>query len=69
MGRLLDFRSHDGCSKGDRTIIIFQEVDRDCWWDDLSSHLSFHSAGGAGHGVTGRLKRPRDVLSSVLLVG
>ena len=67
MGRLFDFRSHDGCSEGGRAIIILQVANRDCWWDDLSSHLSFHSVGDARQGVAGRLKRPRDVLSSVLL--
>ena len=66
MGRLFDFRSHDGYSEGGRAIIILQVADRDCWWDELSSHLSFHSAGDVGQGVAGRLKRPGDVLSSVL---
>ena len=69
MGRLFDFHSHDGCSEGGRTIIILQAIDRDCWWDDLSSLLSFHSTGDTGQGVAGRMKRPGDVLSSVLLAG
>ena len=67
MGRLFDFCSHDGYLEGDRVIIILQAVDRDCWWDDLSSHLSFNSASGAGQGVASSLKKPGDVLLSVLL--
>ena len=35
----------------------------------MSSHLSFHSTGRVEQGVAGCLKRPRDVLSSILLVG
>lgn len=69
MGRLLDFRSHNGCSEGDKAIIILQATDRDCWWDNLSSHLFFHSAGGTGQDVASHLKRPGNVLSSVLLTG
>ena len=69
MGRLFDFRSHDGYSEGGRAIIILQVADRDYWWDELSYHLFFHSAGDAGQGVAGRMKRPGDVLSSVLLAG
>ena len=30
MGRLFDFRSHDGCSESGRTIIILQVADKDC---------------------------------------
>ena len=68
MGRLFDFRSHDGYLESGRVIIILQVADRDCWWDDLSSHLSFNSASGAGQGIAGSLKKPGDVLLSVLLV-
>ena len=34
--------------KGGRVIIILQVVDKNCWGDDLSSPLSFRSAGDTG---------------------
>ncbi|RVW88082.1 hypothetical protein CK203_044399 [Vitis vinifera] len=49
--------------EGGRAIIILQAAHKDCWGNDLSSHLSFHSIGDAGQVVVGRLKRPRNVLS------
>lgn len=67
MGRFFDFYIHDGAQRVAEPSLSCRQLTEIVGEGDLLPLLSFHSAGAVGQVVAGHMKRPGNVLSSMLL--